>query len=171
MPSTNSPLMMGIDAGTSRVRALLFELDGTLVAEASDDPTVKCSRPGWASTESEDLFKSCLNAIRSVVALVDKPERIRSVAVASVAEAGVPIDSVGDAVYPIIAWYDCRTLPQANWLKQHIGEERLYKITGLNMNPIFGLCKQLWIRENAPEAFIGLLEGKNFGKLVVRVSS
>ena len=113
MPSTNSPLLMGIDAGTSRVRALLFELNGTLVAEASGDPTIKCSRPGWASTEAEDLFKSCLKAIRSVVAIVDKPERIRSVAVASVAEAGVPIDANGDAVYPIIAWYDSRTQPQA----------------------------------------------------------
>ena len=70
---TNTPLLMGIDAGSSRVRVLLFELDGTLVAEASDEPTVKCSRPGWASTEAEDLFKSCLNAIRSVVALVGKP--------------------------------------------------------------------------------------------------
>jgi len=39
MPPTNSPLLMGIDAGTSRVRALLFELDGTLVAEASDEPS------------------------------------------------------------------------------------------------------------------------------------
>jgi len=144
---------MGIDAGTSRVRVLLFEVDGTLVAEASDEPPVKRSRTGGTSTEAEDLFKSCLNAIRSVVAMVDKSERIRSVAVASVAEAGVPIDAVGNAVYPIIAWYDCRTLPQANWLKQHIGEERLYRITGLNVNPIFGLCKQLWIRENAPEAF------------------
>ena len=153
MTSKNTPLLMGIDAGTSRVKALLFETDGKLVAEASDDPIVKCPKPGWSSTESEDLFKSCLNAIKSVVKMVDKPERIRSVAVASVAEAGVPIDAHGNAVYPIIAWYDCRTIPQANWLKQHIGEERLYKITGLNMNPIFGLCKQLWIRENAPEAF------------------
>ena len=153
MSSKNSPLLMGIDAGTSRVKALLFEIDGELVAEASDDPKVKCSNPGWFSTESEDLFKSCLNAIRSVVAKVDKPERIRSVAIASVAEAGVPIDAHGNALYPIIAWYDCRTIPQANWLKQHIGEERLYKITGLNMNPIFGLCKQLWIRENVPEVF------------------
>ena len=153
MTSKNTPLLMGIDAGTSRVKALLFETDGKLVAEASDDPIVKCPKPGWSSTESEDLFKSCLNAIQSVVAMVDKPERIRSVAVASVAEAGVPIDAHGNALYPIIAWYDCRTIPQANWLKQHIGEERLYKITGLNMNPIFGLCKQLWIRENAPEAF------------------
>ena len=153
MPSNNSPLLMGIDAGTSRVKALLFEIDGKLVAEASDDPKVKLSKPGWSSTESEDLFKSCLNAIRSVVAMVDKPERISSVAVASVAEAGVPIDASGNAVYPIIAWYDCRTIPQAKWLKQHIGEERLYNITGLNINPIFGLCKQIWIRENAPEAF------------------
>ena len=149
----NTPLLMGIDAGTSRVRVLLFEVDGTLVAEASDEPPVKRPRTGWTSTEAEDLLKSCLKAIRSVVAMVDKPERIRSVAVASVAEAGVPIDADGDAVYPIIAWYDSRTQPQAHWLKKHIGEERLFRITGLNLYPIFGLCKQLWIRENAPEAF------------------
>ena len=31
MPSKNSPLLMGIDAGTSRVKALLFEIDGKLV--------------------------------------------------------------------------------------------------------------------------------------------
>ena len=144
---------MGIDAGTSRVRVLLFEVDGTLVAEASDEPTVKRPRTGWASTKAEDLWESCLKAIRSVVAMVEKPDRIRSVAVASVGESAVPINAEGDAVYPMIAWYDCRTRPQARWLKKHIGEERLFRITGLNLYPIFGLCKQLWIRENAPEAF------------------
>ena len=144
---------MGIDAGTSRVRVLLFEVDGTLVAEASDEPPVKRPRTGWASTKAEDLWESCLKAIRSVVAMVEKPDRIRSVAVASVGESAVPINAEGDAVYPMIAWYDCRTQPQARWLKKHIGEERLFRITGLNLYPIFGLCKQLWIRENAPEAF------------------
>ena len=136
----NNTLLMGIDAGTSRVRALLFEVDGTLVAEASDEPPVKRPRTGWASPKAEDLWESCLKAIRSV-------------AVASVGESAVPINAEGDAVYPMIAWYDCRTQPQARWLKKHIGEERLFRITGLNLYPIFGLCKQLWIRENAPEAF------------------
>ena len=144
---------MGIDAGTSRVRAILFELDGTLVAEGSEQPPLNHPRPGWASIEAEDLWVACLKAIRSVVSQVEKPERIRSVAVASVGEAAVPIDSGGNAVYSMIAWYDCRTEPQARWLNKHIGKERLFKTTGLNLYPIFGLCKQLWIRQNAPEAF------------------
>ena len=143
MPDNNSPLMMGIDAGTSGVKVLLFEMDGKLVAEAIDNPKLKSSKHGWSSTDSEDLFRSCINAIRSTVAMVDKPNRIRSVAVASVAEAGVPLDASGNAVLPIISWYDCRTLSQAKWLKHHIGEERLFKITGLNMNHIFQL--PIWI--------------------------
>ena len=53
----NTPLLMGIDAGTSRVRVLLFEVDGTLVAEASDEPPVKRPRTGWASTKAEDLWE------------------------------------------------------------------------------------------------------------------
>ena len=127
--------------------------DGTLVAEGSEEPKVSCPKPGWATTAAEDLWQTCLKAIRFAASQVDQSERIRSIAVASVGEAAVPIDARGDPVYPMIAWYDCRTKPQARWLQQHISEARLFEVTGLNLSPIFGLCKQLWIRDNVPEAF------------------
>ncbi len=56
-------LIMGIDAGTSRVRVLVFEMDGTVVAQGSSEPKVDRPNPGWASTESEDLWSSCLEAM------------------------------------------------------------------------------------------------------------
>lgn len=149
----SEPLLMGVDAGTSRVRALIFEPDGTLIAEGSDKPKVAYPQPGWASIHAEDLWKSCQTAIRSAVAQLKDRQRLRGLAVASVGEAAVPLDDQGTPLHPIIAWYDCRTEPQAQWLRQHIGEERLFEVTGLNLYPIFGLCKVLWIRENAPEQF------------------
>jgi sugar (pentulose or hexulose) kinase len=107
---------MGIDAGTSRVRAMVFGPDGSLVAEGSEKPKVSCPKSGWATTRAEDLWQTCLKAIRVAASQVDQSEAIRSIAVASVGEAGVPIDARGDPVYPMIAWYDCRTGPQAHWL-------------------------------------------------------
>lgn len=149
----NSPLLMGIDAGSSRVRALIFTPEGLLQAQGSAAPEIQSPRPGWATMRSEDLWECCVQAIREAAAQIDDPKRIRSVAVASVAEAAVPLDAHGNATYPIIAWYDGRTTPQALWLKEHVGAERLFEITGLNANPIFGLCKQMWLRDHEPEVF------------------
>jgi xylulokinase len=145
--------MLGIDAGTSRVRVLVFEMDGSIVAEGSSEPPVHRPKLGWAFTEAEDLWDSCLKAIKMATAKLDKPHRIRSIAVASVGEAAVPLDKKGAPLYPIIAWYDSRTSLQANWLAKNIGKERLFEITGLYPYPFFGLCKQMWIREHENEVY------------------
>ena len=93
-------LIMGIDAGTSRVRVLVFEMDGTVVAQGSSEPKVDRPNPGWASTESEDLWSSCLEAMIVAVSEVAHPKRIRSIAVASVGEAAVPLDGKGGTALP-----------------------------------------------------------------------
>ena len=146
-------LIMGIDAGTSRVRVLVFEMDGTVVAEGSSEPKVDRPNPGWASTESEDLWSSCLEAMKIAVSGVAHPKRIRSIAVASVGEAAVPLDGKWEPLYPVIAWYDARTADQVKWLEQKIGKQRLFDITGLYPYPFFGVCKQMWIRDHEPEVF------------------
>ena len=146
-------LIMGIDAGTSRVRVLVFEMDGTVVAQGSSEPKVDRPNPGWASTESEDLWSSCLEAMKVAVSEVAHPKRIRSIAVASVGEAAVPLDGKGEPLYPVIAWYDARTAGQVKWLEQKIGKQRLFDITGLYPYPFFGICKQMWIRDHEPEVF------------------
>ena len=63
-------LIMGIDAGTSRIRVLVFEMDGTVVAQGSSEPKVDRPNPGWASTESEDLWSCCLEAMKVAVSEV-----------------------------------------------------------------------------------------------------
>jgi xylulokinase len=52
-----------------------------------------------------------------------------------------------------VAWFDGRALPQAEWLDQMIGRDRLFAISGLSLQPIFGLCKLLWLKQNEPESF------------------
>jgi xylulokinase len=78
---------------------------------------------------------------------------VASIAVASVGEAAVALDSRGDPTGDIIAWFDGRARPQAGRLGRAVGQERLFGLTGLSLQPIFGLCKLLWLRENEPEAY------------------
>src|SRR5262249_41215259 len=57
------------------------------------------------------------------------------------------------AVYPAIAWFDLRTVEQADWLKREIGSEYVFVRTGLPIQPIFGLNKLLWLKQNEPILF------------------
>lgn len=147
-------LLVGIDFGTTNLKAVVFDITGKVVAGASlPTPTHYYQRPGWAYYDPEEMWQTTAAALRAAIAKVDRPERIVSVAVASIGETGVPIDAHGHPTYEAIAWYDARTTPQAEWLDAAIGRDRIFALSGMSLQPIFSLCKLLWLREQAPEAW------------------
>jgi xylulokinase len=145
-------LIAGVDAGTSRVRALVFTPDGRLVAEGSRPTPVERPRPGWAEHDAEALWQAAAGALRDATAEIDRPARIRGIAVASVGEAFVALDQDGRPTGPLIAWYDERAIAQLARLEAEFGRDRLYALTGLSPDPTFSLCKLLWLQDNQPEA-------------------
>ena len=75
----NSPLLLGVDAGSSRVRALIFTLEGSIVAEGSVTPPLETPYPGWATLDADQLWQACWQAIRRAVRQVEDPKRIQSI--------------------------------------------------------------------------------------------
>jgi len=146
-------LILGIDLGTTSTKAVAYDTRGRMVATASQPTTTHYPRPLWAYFEPEELWGAVAAAVRSVVSQISDPARIKSVAVASFAEAGVPVDANGRPTYDVIAWFDRRTIPQADWLLETVGEQRLFERSGLALQPIFTLCKLLWLKENEPDAW------------------
>lgn len=157
MPSTPSdrvlPLLIGLDIGSTNVKAVAYEPDGRTVARASVPTVTHYPKPTWAYFKPEELWSSAVTVIRNVTGQLDDPHRIAGIAVASMAEAGVPLDLSGEPTYDAIAWFDRRTIPQRDWLDRQIGEDVLFARTGLSLQPIWSLCKLLWIKENEPEAW------------------
>jgi len=147
-----APLLCGIDAGTTRIRALLFTASGGLVAEGSRPTPVERPRPGWAEHDPEALWQATCEALREAVAKVPDPGRILGLAVASVGEALVALDRDGRPTCRTIAWYDERPKREAAFLEAEFGKERLHALTGLAADPTFSLCKLLWLKANRPEA-------------------
>ncbi len=149
---TSDPLLTGLDVGTTNIKALIFTPDGHPVAQASLPTPAHSPQPGWAYYKPEELWQTTAAALRQATAQVDA-RRIVSIAVASMGEAGVPLDAANQPLYPAIAWFDARTHPQAAWLDQTIGKDRLFAVTGLSLQPIFGLCKLLWLKQNEADIF------------------
>ena len=147
------PLLAGVDVGTTNIKAVIFEPDGHIVAEASVPTIIHYPQPGWAYYDPEEVWRSVVEVLRQATHQLEDANRVVGVAVASVGEAGVPLDAHGQPTYDAIAWFDQRTQPQVEWLSKTIGRDRLFAITGLSLQPIFGLCKLLWIKENQPDVF------------------
>ncbi len=147
------PILIGADVGTTNIKAVAFDRSGRTVARASSPTPTRYPRPGRAHHDAEELWASFARTLRGVTDRLEDPRRVAGVAVASFAEAAVPLDSHGRPTHEVIAWFDGRSRPQAERLGRDLGGEPLFALTGLSLQPIFGLCKLLWLKENEPEAF------------------
>lgn len=149
----DGPLIAGLDLGTTRIKAASYDLDGRPQQVASAPTPTRTPRPRRAEHDAGALWEVASGLLREVTGRLDDPGRIASVAVASVAEAGVPLDRNGQPVHPVIAWFDRRGAPQADRLAAALGADRLAEITGLRPQPIYGICKLMWLRDNHPDTF------------------
>ena len=148
-----TPLLVGVDAGTTNTKAVVFDAEGRIVAQASEATPIAYPRAEWAEYEGETLFAVAAAAIRAALAQVDDPRRVQGIAFASMAETAVPIDAHGAATGPAIAWFDKRAQRELDFIVETVGQDRLFAISGLNPEPIFGLCKLLWHQRHRAEEF------------------
>lgn len=149
------PYLMGIDVGTTHCKAGIYDADGREVSMAITETPVTNGEGGAAVHDPEALWQSICRVARSALAQAEEreksPIRLDGVSVASMGEAGVPLDEHGSPLYPIIAWYDPRTAPQAKWWEETLGADKVFRATGLPLNPIFSLNKIMWLKEHEPE--------------------
>jgi xylulokinase len=145
------PLLLGLDIGTTNIKAVVFDGAGRPLAQASVRTPTHYPQPGWAYYEPDEIWQATVTALRRVTGQIERPGQIAGLAVASFAETGVTLDAHNQPTGPAIAWFDSRTAAQAAWLEQTIGQERLFAITGIALESIFGLCKWLWLREHEPD--------------------
>jgi len=150
--SESGPLLLGIDAGTSRVRALVFAPDGAVLSSGERAAATRRPKQGWAEQDADDLWHAFVSAVRQALDPIDRPDRIRGMAIGSVGEAFVPLDRDQKPTYPVITWYDQRPTDELNRLFERIDRDRLFAITGLGADPTFGLMKLRWLQTNAPDA-------------------
>jgi xylulokinase len=152
VPGPDRPLRVGIDAGTSRVRAIVFAPDGRVAAEGAAVPNLSRPRPGWAEYGADDLWAATCTALKAATGRLPEPKQIRSVGITSVGEACVLLDRDGRPTAPVIAWYDQRARPQQEAIYARLGFDAITATTGLCPDPIFTLLKLLWFKHSLPDA-------------------
>jgi xylulokinase len=152
MPDPASTVLIGVDVGTTNVKAAAYSDQGKLLAVSARRLSVYHPQPGWSEYDPHELIESAGWTIRDVAGRFS-PSQIAGVAVSSMAETAVALDSAGLPLRRAIAWHDERTVEQARWWREHVGDEVVYAVCGLPILPIFGINKMMWVRDHEPAIY------------------
>src|SRR2546421_1175753 len=146
--------LVGIDVGTTNTKTVIFDVEtGRIRAVGSSRTIVRHPVPEWSEFDAEDVWGTVLQSIQAAVQQCDRPERIHAISVASMGESAFPVDADGNVLHAAIAWYDQRTVAEAQWWENIAGRERIFTITGHIPRPTYGVNKLLWLRNHFPKLF------------------
>ena len=144
-----SPALVGLDVGTTGVKALALSPDGEVLATAPHGYPLCTPRPGGAEQEPGDG----LRAAESALAEVSAGREIAGIGLSGQMHGLVVLDETGSVIRPAILWNDQRTAAECAEIEARIGLDRLIGLTGNRALPGFTAPKLLWLRRHEPEAY------------------
>jgi len=145
---------IGIDLGTSSVKLLLMQHDGTVMSSISKEYPVSYPKPGWSEQNPEDWLRQTLEGLRELLSTKHaERSRIRGIGVGGQMHGLVALDQEDRVIRPAILWNDGRTKEETEFLNNHIGAKRLSEYTGNIAFAGFTAPKILWMKKNEPEKF------------------
>ena len=147
--------LLGMDLGTSTVKASLYTPDGREVAVAADEYLSSPEGTATAELDPEDLWQGICRVVRTVLGCVEgAADRIAGLSMSSHAETLVMLRRDGSPARPAIFTTDARADVEAREIAAHFGSEWVLDRTGQpDVVGIWPACKIAWLRRHEPAAF------------------
>lgn len=142
-------MFLGIDIGTSGVKAVL--VDGSGAAVAQETATLAVSRPRamWSEQSPDDWWTAADAAVLALPA--DLRAAVQGIGLAGQMHGATLLGADDRPLRPAILWNDGRSFDQCRELEALEPASR--RITGNLMMPGFTAPKLLWVRQNEPDVF------------------
>jgi xylulokinase len=139
---------LGIDLGTSGLRALLVSEKGRPIASASREFEAAHPHPGWSEQAPDDWIAALDGAVEELRATSPAFADLRGIAVAGHMHGATLIDEADKVLRPCILWNDTRSHAEAARLDQ---TEAVRDLSGNIVFPGFTAPKLEWVRQHEPE--------------------
>ncbi len=138
--------LIGLDVGTTGVKALRLSGSGEVLARAEREYPLSIPRPGWAEQDPEDWVRAAESAL-------DEVGRDGPLGLTGQMHGLVLLDRADRVLRPAILWNDQRTGAECAEIEQTVGLTRLVELTGNRALPGFTAPKLLWVRRHEPETW------------------
>ncbi|GGM80407.1 carbohydrate kinase [Longimycelium tulufanense] len=141
--------VLAVDLGTSMIKTVVFDDDGTEVAVRRLATEVHRARPGWAEQDMAAVWAAVTNTVRAAVAEVG--DEVRLLALTGQGDGCWLVDSAGRPTGPAILWSDGRAGPIVErWRREGVLAEAFRRNGSLTFP---GLANAIlrWLAEHDPD--------------------
>jgi sugar (pentulose or hexulose) kinase len=147
--------LLGVDLGTTAIKAALFDGSGRRVAASTREYPLLTPAPQVVEQEAEVYWRAFRDALAAVLASGGvAPGRIRALGISAQGETLIAADRQGRALAPAIVWMDNRAQRESDELAAALGNQLVHEVTGqVGMLPMWPASKVLWLRRNRAELF------------------
>jgi xylulokinase len=156
--------IMGMDVGTAGSKAVVFDLEGKILASSYRGYDLISSQPGWLELSPKDV----LEAVKVVVSEASATcgTKVESIALSLLGKAGIPVDKNYQPIANAVIGFDPRGEAQCQAFRKKIDPCELFVMTGHNANSFHVLFKILYIKEEQPELFAKMHKFLCFGDFI-----
>ena len=143
-------MYIGIDLGTSGVKAILLGEQGEVLASHTEKLSVSRPHPLWSEQDPESWWQATDRAIQALGA-AHSLQQVKAIGLAGQMHGATLLDSENRVLRPAILWNDGRCGEECGLLEARVANARA--ITGNLMMPGFTAPKLLWVQRHEPEIF------------------
>ncbi|MBU7591460.1 gluconokinase [Metabacillus halosaccharovorans] len=145
--------VIGLDIGTTSVKAVVFDMNGKVITESEEHITSLYPQQGWVEQDPVEIEQFAVKAVRDVIqkANLQKNELV-TISFSSAMHSLICIDEEYQPLSNAIIWADGRSTEQAEKLKRDDGTN-VFQKTGVPIHPMTPLSKLLWMKESGYEPY------------------
>ncbi|MBN2323994.1 MAG: hypothetical protein JXQ30_09675 [Spirochaetes bacterium] len=142
----------GMDIGTTGVKTMITDTDGTVRGVSYREYPCKYPYPGWVEQDVEYMWnKICESTGEAINKSGINPKEIGSLGISSQRGTFLPVDGGMKPIGDSIVWADVRADREVEWIRKEIGEERVHELTGVPVSAMWAYPKMKWYIDNSDD--------------------
>jgi ribulokinase len=146
--------LVGSDVGTSSTKSVVIDTDGNTLGKHIVEYPLIVNELGYVEQDPEWYWNAVADTMKK--AIYDSkvnPKNIKGVSISALAPACILVDRDLKPLQYAHIWMDRRATKQCEWLKQNIGEDRVFELSGNIIDPYLAIAKLMWERDNRPDLY------------------
>lgn len=147
--------LIGMDLGTTNVKAILADDNGNVIASASRENHLIFPGPNMVEQSADEWWGNASEIFREITAKAG-PEivsRVRGISISSQTVTLLPVDAEGHPLRGAMIWMDNRSAKEMHYISLTVGHDNFVELTGGQPDVAFLPNKILWFKNNEPELF------------------
>ncbi|MFN4145091.1 MAG: gluconokinase [Runella sp.] len=145
---------VGIDIGTTNIKAIAINENGHLLAQSSGACMTYHPRPNQVEQNPDEIYRLFVEVLRQIVQqLQPLSVSIEAISLCSAMHSVIPLDAQNRRLARAWLWADNRSQAQADTLKNTSYFPKIYAQTGIPAHPYAPSTKMQWCREQQPKVF------------------